>query len=840
MEKKKIKFIACIIILVITILEICFMIQKSVVRSGESEIIQSQNVTNAGKINSRVLISQSFEAAEPFQGVAFLMGTFGEKQHGILQVKIIEQQTGKTVFNKSYNTSTFEDNKYFCFASEQEIDVHEPTMYEVLITGKLVQPGLGTTIWCSEDDLYEKGILKINGEEQSGDLCFGIVHDYKETMGWGIFARRCEIILLIAFFLVLHCFIDIKKLYEFVYQNRVWLAIALFIFCVANKFNGSSVSQYDNYIQPGEGSEYVSPLFGTSRSIRSDEWLVSVPRSLSAEYTDYGKMNDIVRATETTNLSASGLYLNYSALAKPADWGYYLFGSEYGISFVWSFRMIFGFLFSFELCMIISKKKKLLSIMGGAVIWFSSFNMWWSTVTWLIAGQAAIVFFYYFVREKRLAKRLFFGAGIAISAANFVVDLYPAWQVPAGYVYLALLIWIIIDNRDCLKNYRIKDWILAGGFFVFMISIIGMYLYNYMDYVTAIMNTVYPGGRTYYGGFSIDKLCGYLISLTTPYTDFANPSEMGCFYGLFPFSVIVFAYALIQKKGKNLLMWCLLIPAVIMGFYCIIPLPHTIAKLTLLTFSMPKRVVDVLGYLNVLMLVAALSELREVKRMKLPVGIIFAGISTGMAFIYAYGYCDRKIKLAFLMIITLLTFILEICLVSDVNWQKKNASQAVIAGIAVITGLSVNPLTCGLDAIYSKPVAKEIKKIVENNPKAKWIGVDSIITPDYLIACGARTYNSTNYIPNMEFWEKLDPLKKNEEVYNRYAHICITLTEEETEAELVNTDYIQLDLNYEDLSKFDVDYILSVDELESADENGLQNVYSEYGMYIYKISEKNY
>ena len=92
----------------------------------------------------------------------------------------------------------------------------------------------------------------------------------------------------------------------------------------------------------------------------------------------------------------------------------------------------------------------------------------------------------------------------------------------------------------------------------------------------------------------------------------------------------------------------------------------------------------------------------------------------------------------------------------------------------------------------------------------------------------------------MEFWEKLDPLKKNEEVYNRYAHICITLTEEETEAELVNTDYIQLDLNYEDLSKFDVEYILSVDELKSADENGLQNAYSEYGMYIYKISEKNY
>ena len=79
MEKKKIKFIACIIILVITILEICFMIQKSVVRSGESEIIQSQNVTNAGKINSRVLISQSFEAAEPFQRGCISYGNIWRK-----------------------------------------------------------------------------------------------------------------------------------------------------------------------------------------------------------------------------------------------------------------------------------------------------------------------------------------------------------------------------------------------------------------------------------------------------------------------------------------------------------------------------------------------------------------------------------------------------------------------------------------------------------------------------------------------------------------------------------------------------------------------------------------
>lgn len=834
------KSLIWILILTVTLISLIFAAEKSVIRTGENDRFEIQNQSNVGKIDRKTVISQTFEAQEPFQGISCLIGTFGEKQYGWIRVKIKEQESGKTVFDRPYNTAAFDDNKYFYFASGKKIEVSTPTTFELTIEGKAAQPGLGVTIWCSTDNLYEEGILCINGAEQTGDLCFGLVQNYEESMGWGIFAKRCMIILLVSAFLSLHCFLDIRKMYQFIFEKRVWIAALLVVFCVINKFNGSSINQFDDYIQPGEGSEYVTPVFGTSRSIRSDEWLVSVPRSISAEYTGYGKMNDIVRATETTNLSASGLYLNYSALAKPADWGYYLFGSEYGLAFVWSFRMIFGFLFSFELCMILSKQNRLLSLMGGTMIWFSSFNMWWSTVTWLIAGQAAIVFSYYFIREKNRWKRALYGIGIALSASNFAVDLYPAWQVPAGYVFLALLIWIFVDNASYWKKYRLKDWLLAGGCIAFMLSVIGVYFYNYMDYMTAIMNTVYPGGRTYYGGFSINKLLGYLTAWTSSLIKYENPSEMGCFFGLFPLSVLIFIYVLYRKKGKSLLMWLLMVPAVLMSLYCVMPLPEIVAKLTLLTFSMPKRVVDVLGYLNVLMLIVALSELQGKKKLSLPTGVLLAGISTATVLFYSILCCDRKMKIALVLLAAMITFVSEVCLISDVKIRKTNMVQICLTVMIMTAGLVVNPLMCGLDAINSKPVASEIRKLTADDPKAKWIAVDSIITPDYLIACGARTYNSTNYVPNMDFWKKLDPSGEKEEVYNRYAHICITLTEKDTDMELVDTDYIQLNLNYDDLEKMDVSYILSVEELKNADEKGLSKLYSEYGMYIYKVSENSY
>ena len=112
---------------------------------------------------------------------------------------------------------------------------------------------------------------------------------------------------------------------------------------------------------------------------------------LSAQYTNYGKYNDVLRAEKSTNLSASGLYLSYSALARPLDWGYFLFGAAYGLSLSWSAFLVITFLVSFEMCLIMSKQKRLIALLGAVLITFSAYFLWWSFVSWMMTGQAALV-----------------------------------------------------------------------------------------------------------------------------------------------------------------------------------------------------------------------------------------------------------------------------------------------------------------------------------------------------------------------------------------------------------------------------------------------------------------
>ena len=42
-------------------------------------------------------------------------------------------------------------------------------------------------------------------------------------------------------------------------------------------------------------------------------------------------------------------------------------------------------------------------------------------------------------------KRLIIALGFAISLGGYIFTIYPAWQVPLGYVFLFLAIWVFLD-----------------------------------------------------------------------------------------------------------------------------------------------------------------------------------------------------------------------------------------------------------------------------------------------------------------------------------------------------------------------------------------------------------
>ena len=88
-----------------------------------------------------------------------------------------------------------------------------------------------------------------------------------------------------------------------------------------------------------------------------------------------------------------------------------------------------------------------------------------------------------------------------------------------------------------------------------------------------------------------------------------------------------------------------------------------------------------------------------------------------------------------------------------------------------------------------------------------------------------------------------DKAKEQREIYNRYAHVNCKIINEESNIELLFADNISINLNYNDLEKLDIQYILSKDIDINSDEYGLdvdfEKIYEEDGMYIFKVTKGN-
>jgi hypothetical protein len=146
----------------------------------------------------------------------------------------------------------------------------------------------------------------------------------------------------------------------------------------------------------------------------------------------------------------------------------------------------------------------------------------------------------------------------------------------------------------------------------------------------------------------------------------------------------------------------------------------------------------------------------------------------------------------------------------------------------------INPVMKGLDAIYSKPVSAKVSQLAVSTDE-KWVSL-AFEGPAILISNGAATINSVNAYPNLELWQKLDPDREYEFVYNRFAYVSVVLTEEyTTRFKLLNYDWIRLYLSYHDLETAGVKFIHTLHRLEETDIVTLTLVYDEGGTYIYAV-----
>lgn len=626
-------------------------------------------------------------------------------------------------------------------------------------------------------------------------------------------------------------------------KARFWLALAVFACMLIFKLHGSSLNMWDAYVSEYENSEAKSGvLTGKPRGVRSDEWLVQSPFSLSQTQTGLKTHNEVITIDgQDMIVGYNSAALDLATIAKPFSWGYVLLGKEYGLSWVWGVKLIGMMLLSFEIGLILTKRNKYLALLASIWIPFSSAIQWWfvspvGDLIFFTLGFLVAIYNYFFYHENK-KRRFLFSLLATLSISGFVLVLYPALQVPLGYLILLFLLGFFFEFYKKV-NIDKFDGLFIGGAIVATCLILGISIRSSWESLVLVMNTVYPGKRVSVGGeFPRKDILLFLTNWKMPFVDvsYTNSSELSSFYHLF-FVILPMAPIIFFKKIKeNLYGFLLFIYCLFSLLWMSVSFPEIIAKITLWSYVPSVRVIVSFGLASVLLSLWFIQYIWERKAVKnLVVGIVlFLNLSVYFFVLYTGNLRLYVSKIAIIVILLIAAF-----LIIAVFKKWKASFCIVLTGVVLLTGASVNPLAQGVAPVYEKKIAHAIQAIEKNDPDQLWAG--ERLMYGYLPMLGVHTFNGIAFTPNLESWKILDPDKRYTDVYNRYAHINVEINNNEPVLQLLQSDAIVARLNPQVIKEYGIKYLVTYKEIQdlSTPTVKFDQLYGpdKDGAYIYKAS----
>lgn len=657
---------------------------------------------------------------------------------------------------------------------------------------------------------------------------------------------RMLIVAIIFGFVGLHFVFKLNDLYEFIYKQRYKLAVGFLIFVMIFKLSGSSIVNYNDQFQTETDNNRFHPLLGFARMVRTDEWATSTMYILSQGVGNdkYQYFDDELRGTTTDMFTlVNSPVKDILMIGKPFQIMFLLLGNDYGLSFYWYIRLVAMLLGSFEICMLLTNKKKKVSLCGMLMITFSSAVQWWYCMDTLIWGQIILLLLDKFMTTESKKVKYLCGLGEIVAITSYIFILYPAWQVSFAYVFLALFIWIMIKNFKNGYKINLHDCTVIG---ITLLCVAGLLVRWFMlsgDTISATMNTAYPGKRREVGG-GATILYAYFYNIFFAYKYTPNPCETSSMLSFYPLPIILsIVFLILNRKDKK--HWKFLIPSTVISIFltiwCKWGFPEILAKLSLMSMTTAQRATIALGTIQIYMLIYLIGAMdKDTKWISSKLTYILPIFAVGYMMYQAVATCVIPEYFGWLkIIISTILFGIAIFGIFNIDKEKiRNATMYVMMFIALITGIAVNPVIRTTDVIYKKPICSKFAEIRESEPDALWIGDDTgIYLNNYMVANGLRTIDSTNVYPNLELFELLlgENAESQEQFYNRYEHMNVNITDDETHIELPAADNMLIWLNYNDLKKLEIDYIVVKNDINERGYNmEFEQIYYEDGLYIFK------
>lgn len=628
-----------------------------------------------------------------------------------------------------------------------------------------------------------------------------------------------------------------NKVVPILYKYRVAIGVIIVAVCTLFEISGSSIGMWAKTLPDAAPSGL---LLGTPRWFRTDEFATTLAEVFaqfndSAGYLPY--FGTVFRGTQT-DMFVSGIpVFDIAALLRPFSWGYIVFGLSRGLAFYWSARSVSLFLLTFEVSLRLMGEKKKLAFPIAVLVTFSSAVCWWGSADILIYSEALFLVGIRFFSSRNEGGWIGWSIVFFWLVGALIATLYPAWIVPYALLFLCLGIAYLVHNKATLSFSPGRQLICCIPGLAVLVFL-GIHIFSLSsEAMTLLSSTSYPGARTDFGGGNPAFLFRSLVNLFTPLSveglSTLRPDNTSSIMCLYPFGMLLAGYLALIKKRRDSILVTLLAVEIVYSVYFFVGFSEFLARITLMSYTISERIAVVIELIDLLLLVKSCSLLDEAleKRRAVLLSGIVAAATVGLNIAAESSYFD----LAKVVVAATVAFLF----IYYFFYQSAIGMAAVSISIALFSGVLVNPVQVGISVVEDNELICDVRELAQESDR-KWI-VQTDWAENIAAFGGAPTINSTQYYPNFDFWNELDPDGNETEIYNRFSHPRITLTPEngEPEISLSGSDVISVTLPISYLEKFNVGYVLTQTDLDylNANDMGIEfNLISEYtGYYIYEV-----
>ena len=650
---------------------------------------------------------------------------------------------------------------------------------------------------------------------------------------------RMGVFTLIAFFLLM--LMANSRIAEAIVKYRYLLSAILLCVLVVFEISGSSVALWGSRL--GENS-FNGTLFGRPWSYRSDEWSVFTPFAFSQSYTGNHAISEVIRGcpTDVTMVYAQPSW-SVATLFRPFLWGFLALGASRGLSFFWCARAIVLVLTTYECMLLITDRRRRIAAYGAILVGFAPIVEWWfavnGTAELFIFGQGLVLSLHHMLRAHSFKSIFGWSALLSWLLGCYAMIIYPSWQIPLAYVFGFIGIADLCHwAKEVSPGKRLpvirKLALPLTLCLVIVIVLLCISIANSWDAIQAVMHTHYPGSRSFTGGNLLPLLVNPFTSTLAPFWPKEyepNVCEASAFVSLFPLGIILAICTLIyslRKGHADTWVICLLVPYAILFSYGAFGFPSVLAKLTLLSNVQTGRLMLALGYLDVALLVRALTCAQDTSRSSFihtqnpiiaracTVGIVSAIVIGAITIASIQKPRIMQQSQWTLILLGATTAVLATPIIMIFTHMRETSSSPNVlllasAAVVLVAGMCVNPFQHGADALLKSETLNKVKQVVQEDPDAIWIA-DSSDYGQAIITVGARTISSVNVYPNLERWRSLDPEGAFIKTYNRYVHIQISPFETTTFTNPY-ADFLVVTVNPDELPKLGATYWLALGDI---------------------------